>query len=60
MMMAHGQNMGENAKTSKKSNVKKCEKLKYNFDAVNLRINKCLKIKLLKFNMYYIRNPIHH
>ena len=60
MVTAQGQNMGKVQKTSKKSNVKKCEKLKYNFDVVNLRINKCLKAKLLKFNMFLHQKLTHH
>ena len=43
----------------KKNNV---QNIKYNFDAetVNVRINKCLNVKLLKFNMLYTRSSIHH
>ena len=51
---------GEECKKHLKRVMFKSEKLKYNFDAVNLRINKCLKTKLLKFNIFYIRNSLHH
>ena len=60
MVTAQGQNMERMQKISEKNNVQKCKKLEYNFDAVNLKINKYLNAKLLKFNMIYIRGSLHH
>ena len=46
----------------KKNNVQKYVNMKYNFNAetINVRINKLLNSKLLKFNMLYIRSSVHH
>jgi len=55
MLKAQCKNMGKNKNILKVimfKNIKK--KLKENFDAetVNLRINKCINAKLLKFNIF--------
>ena len=49
-------------KTSQKNNVQNLKKVKYNFDfeIVNLRINKYINAKLLKFNIFYTRGSRHH
>ena len=55
--------LGEQCSTLlKKNNVQKYENMKYNFDAetVNVRINKSLNAKLLKFNMLYTRSSVYH
>ena len=57
MVTAQGQNMERMQKTSLKNNV---QKINFNAETVNLRINKYLNAKLLKFNMIYIRGSLHH
>ena len=54
MLKAQFQNMGKRQKHLESYNVQKYEKIKDNFDAetVNLRINKCINAKLLKFNIF--------
>ena len=49
-------------KTFQKNNVQNLKKVKYNFDfqIVNLRINKYINAKLLKLNMLYMRGSHHH
>ena len=61
--MAQGQNMERVKKHLKSYNVQKYEnKIKYNFDVetINLKIDKCLNAKLLKFNMllHYMLNSL--
>ena len=55
MLKAQCKNMGKKRKHLESYNVQKYKKkLKENFDAetVNLRINKCINAKLLKFNIF--------
>ena len=55
MLKPQFQNMGKRQKHLESYNFQKHKKkLKENFDAetVNLRINKCINAKLLKFNIF--------
>ena len=60
MVNVQGQKIGRVQKKSEKVMWKNVKKLKYNFDAVNLKINKYLNAKLLKFNMFYTRSSLHY